>query len=289
MVQFKKVSIIGVGLIGGSIGLAIKKRRLADEVIGVFRHESTLLRALKCNAIDKGTMFIEGGVNKADLIIVTSPVHSIPKIIKMAAKYAKNGAIITDVGSTKAWIVGSIDKGIARDRNIHFVGSHPMAGSEHTGVEFARANLFEKAPCIVTKTAKTDRASLNRVVNFWSSLGATVKVMDPVSHDKSVSLISHLPHIVAFGLAGSVPMRELQYAAEGFKDTTRVASSDPDLWADIFLTNKKEILKAGRLFEVYYKDMLKAISRGDRKKTVDLLKRAKSKRDELKSYEKEDL
>lgn len=281
MARFKKVAIVGVGLIGGSIGLAIRKRSLADEVVGVFRHESTLKRALKCNAVDEATMFIDRGVNGADLIVVTSPVHSIPKIIKMAAKYAKKGAIITDAGSTKAWIVSSVEKSLAKSRKIHFVGSHPMAGSEHAGVEFARADLFEKAPCIVTNSAATDSVSLNRVIKFWGSLGAIVKVMSPASHDKSVSLISHLPHIVAFGLAGSVPLRELQYAAEGFKDTTRVASSDPELWADIFLTNKKEILKAGRLFESYYKDILKAISKGDHKKTVNFLKRAKSKRDAL--------
>ncbi|MDP3730687.1 MAG: prephenate dehydrogenase [Candidatus Omnitrophota bacterium] len=287
MTIFKKVTIIGVGLIGGSIGLAIKKRKIAGEVIGVFRHESTLKRALKCNAVDKATMFIEGGVNGADLIIVTSPVHSIPGIIKTAAKYAKRGAIITDAGSTKAWIVSSVEKSLVRSRKVHFVGSHPMAGSERAGVEFARANLFEKAPCIVTKTAATDKASLNKVIKFWDSLGAIVKVMSPASHDRSVSLISHLPHIVAFGLAGSVPLREIQYAAEGFRDTTRVASSDPELWADIFLTNRKEILKAGRAFESYYKDILKAISKGDHKKTVSFLKRAKSKRDALKFNGKE--
>lgn len=287
MVQFNKVTIIGLGLIGGSIGLAIKKKGVANEVIGVFRRESTLKRALKAGAVDKATMFIEGGVNESDLIIVSSPVHSIPKIIKLAAKYAKKGAIITDAGSTKAWIVSSVERGLAKAGKIHFVGSHPMAGSEHAGVEFARANLFEKAPCIVTRTAATDRASLKKVIKFWDSLGAIVKVMSPASHDRSVSLISHLPHIVAFGLAGSVPLRELQYAAEGFKDTTRVASSDPELWADIFLTNRKEILKAGRLFEAYYKDMLKAISKGDHKRTVKFLKRAKSKRDTFKSYGKE--
>jgi len=288
MAQFKKVTIIGVGLIGGSIGLAIRKKRIADEVVGVFRHESTLKRALKCNAVDKATMFIEGGVNGADLIIVTSPVHSIPKIIKLAAKYAKKGAVITDAGSTKAWIVNSVEKSLVRSRKVHFVGSHPMAGSEHAGVEFAKADLFKNAPCIVTKTAATDKASLKKVIKFWSSIGAVVKVMSPAAHDKSVSLISHLPHIVAFGLAGSVPLRELQYAAEGFKDTTRVASSDPELWADIFLTNKREILKAGRLFEGYYKDILKAISKDDHKKTVKFLNKAKLKRDAL-SYGKESL
>ncbi|MCX5665968.1 MAG: prephenate dehydrogenase [Candidatus Omnitrophica bacterium] len=285
MARFKKITIIGVGLIGGSIGLAVRKRRLAREVVGVFRRESTLKKALKCNAVDKATIFIEGGVKGADLIIVASPVHSIPKIVKTAAKYAKEGAIITDAGSTKAWIVGSVEKSLRKGR-IHFVGSHPMAGSEHAGVEYARADLFEKAPCIVTKTAATDRTSLNRVIKFWSSLGAIVKVMSPAAHDRSVSLISHLPHIVAFGLAGSVPLKELQYAAEGFKDTTRVASSDPELWADIFLTNRREILKAGRFFEEYYKGILKAISKGDHSKTVNFLKRAKSKRDAL-TYGKE--
>ena len=142
MAQFKKITIIGVGLIGGSIGLAIKRKGLAREVVGVFRRESTLKRALKCKAVDKATMCIERGVGEADLIIVTSPVHSIPNIVKMAAKYAKKGAIITDAGSTKSWIVSSVERELAKKNKIHFVGSHPMAGSEHNGVEFARADLF---------------------------------------------------------------------------------------------------------------------------------------------------
>lgn len=286
MTRFKKITIIGVGLIGGSIGLAIKKKRLAKEVIGVFRREKTRKRALKHKAIDKATMFIAGEASKADLIIVASPVRSIPKIIKEVAKYAKKGAIITDVGSTKSWIVNEVEKILSDLRHISFIGSHPMAGSEHAGVEFARADLLESAPCIVTKTARTNKAALKKIVTFWSALGAKVKVMSPPAHDKSVSLISHLPHIVAFGLAGAVPVKELAYAAEGFKDTTRVASSDPRLWADIFLTNKKEILKAGQAFEKYYKQILKTISKGDYSKIVNVLKKAKAKRDRL-IYEKE--
>ena len=286
MVQFKKVTIIGVGLIGGSIGLAIKKRKLSNEVVGVFRRESTLKRALKCKAVDKATMSMASGVDGADLVIVASPVHSIPKLVNMAVKHAKDGAIITDAGSTKAWIVSSVEKSFAKSKDVHFVGSHPMAGSEHDGVEFAKADLFEKAPCIITKTSATDKASLSKIIKFWRSLGAIVKIMSPASHDKSVSLISHLPHIVAFGLVGSVPSQELQYAAEGFKDTTRTASSDPELWADIFLTNRKEVLKAGRLFEKNYKYILNAISRGDRRRMVNFLKKAKSNRDML-TYGKE--
>ncbi|MDP3790659.1 MAG: prephenate dehydrogenase/arogenate dehydrogenase family protein [Candidatus Omnitrophota bacterium] len=279
--KFNKIAIIGVGLIGGSIGLAIKKRRIAKETIGVFRHASTLKKALKARSVDKATMSIREGVKDADLIIAASPVHSIPVLVKEAARYARPGAIITDVGSTKSWIVGSVEKILENHSAIYFVGSHPMAGSEHAGVEYARADLLTGAPCIVTKDLKTDGAALKKVINFWKSLGAKVKVMSPAAHDRSVSLISHLPHIVAFGLAGAVPGKELQYAAEGFKDTTRVASSDPELWADIFLTNNIEVVKAGRLFEKYYKDILNAVSSGDYSKTVSILKRAKDKRDKF--------
>lgn len=279
MKKFNKITIIGVGLIGGSIGLAIKKRHIAGKVIGVFRRKATLERALKCGAVDKGTLSVADGVKGADLIIVASPVHSIPALIKEAARHAKSGAIITDAGSTKAWITSEVEKALGAMPRVFFVGAHPMAGSEHAGVEFAGADLLAGAPCIVTKTAWTDKAALGKTTEFWKALGAKVKVMSPAAHDKSVSLISHLPHIVAFALAGAVPVKELAYAAEGFGGTTRVASSDPKLWTDIFLTNKKEILRAGKAFEKYYKSILSAISRGDYPKTVSALKNAKAKRD----------
>ena len=156
-----------------------------------------------------------------------------------------------------------------------------MAGSDRSGVEFAREDLFEGAPCIVTKTGKTDSPALKKVAEFWRGTGSRVSILTPSGHDKSVSLISHLPHIVAFSLAGSVPLREIKYAAEGFKDTTRVASSDPELWADIFLTNKKEIARACRSFEKYYSAISRAIKSGDHGATVRLLKAAKSKRDKF--------
>ena len=140
---------------------------------------------------------------------------------------------------------------------------------------------MEDAPCIVTKSSATDAKTLKRVASFWRSLGSRVAITNPAGHDKSVSLISHLPHIVAFSLAGAVPEKEMLYAAEGFKDTTRVASSDPKLWADIFLTNAKEIVRAGRQFERYYKNLMKTISKGDYAKTVAILKSAKSKRDKF--------
>jgi prephenate dehydrogenase len=154
-----------------------------------------------------------------------------------------------------------------------------MAGSEHAGVEFARSNLMEGAPCIVTKTARTDGGALKKTAAFWRSLGARVDVMKPEEHDRAVALVSHLPHIVAFGLAGAVPERHLKYGAEGFRDTTRVASSDPKLWADIFISNRREILRSGKAFEKYYRLILGEIAAGRYKTVVELLAKAKARRD----------
>lgn len=281
MKLFDKITIIGVGLIGGSVGLAIKKRKLAGEVTGIFRRVSTLKKALRCKAVDQGVMSVRDGVRGADLIILATPVHLIPELASDTIKYAKKGAIITDVGSTKSWIVANITKMLKRRPDVSFIGSHPMAGSEHAGVEFARADLLDGSPCIVTKAAGRNRAALKKIVYFWRALGAEVSLMSPESHDRSVSLVSHLPHIVAFSLAGAVPAKELRYAAEGYKDTTRVASSYPELWADIFLTNKKEILISAAAFDSYYGKIIKALSMGSHKDVVKLLKNAKSRRDKF--------
>lgn len=280
MRPFNKITIIGVGLIGGSIGLAVKKRGVAKEVAGVFRRKITLKKALARGAVDKGFMSVEDGVRGADLIIVATPVSGIVEALRKVMKKAPKGAVVTDVGSTKKFIVDRADK-FLKGSGVTFVGSHPMAGSERTSVEFARPDLFEGSPCIVTKTAATNKGALNTVADFWKSLGGKVKVMTPSEHDKSVALISHLPHIVAYSLAGAIPEKELAYAAEGFKDTTRVASSDPHLWADIFLTNRKEAIRACRMFEGSYKGILKALASEDHRGMVKALKKAKAKRDKF--------
>ena len=281
MKQFNKITIIGVGLIGGSIGLGIKSKGLAKEVVGVFRRRSSLKDALARKAVDKAVMSVEEGVKDADLIVLATPVHSIPEFARRVLRLAKSGAIVTDVGSTKKWIVDRIDNAFKNANSVFFVGSHPMAGSEHTSVRFARKDLMEGSPCIVTKTGKTDKKALTKVVSFWKALGAKVKVMSPENHDRSIALVSHLPHLVAFSLAGTIPAKDLVYAAEGFKDTTRVASSDAALWADIFLSNKGQLLKSGRMFEKYYKSIINTLSKGDYAGTVKLLKAAKNKRDKF--------
>ncbi len=277
--KFNRITIIGVGLIGGSIGLAVKKRRIANEVVGVFRRKSTMSKALAKKAIDRATMSIAEGVKGADIIIIASPVYSIPALVREAMRYAKPGAIITDVGSTKSWVMKEV-AGIKKPRaSVAFVGSHPMAGSEHAGVEFARSDLLEGSPCIVIKSVGAGGKVLMKISGFWKSLGARVSVMTAKEHDRAIALVSHLPHIVAFSLAASVPQNILKYAAEGFKDTTRVASSDPKLWADIFLSNRKEVLQSARAFEISYKYLIKALSAGSYSRVEKILGMAKRKRD----------
>jgi len=240
--KFNKIAIIGVGLIGGSIGLAVKKRKLAKQVVGIFRRPSSLKKALKCRAIDRGTLDMAEGVSGADLVIIATPVGLVPVMAKKAMPHMAKGAILTDVGSVKGFIerevVGSVSHG------IKFVGSHPMAGSEKSGVENAEADLFKGALTILTRTRRTDLAALRRVDSFWKALGSRVKVLSPEEHDARVALVSHLPHMVAQSLCLILDDKSEPYAAGGFKDTTRIAASDPVMWTDIAATNAPAIEKA---------------------------------------------
>jgi prephenate dehydrogenase len=233
-------------------------------------------------AVDGGTLDLREGVKDADLIILAGPVRTIPPLGRDAIRWARKGAVITDVGSTKSWIVGELEKSVKRKGGVSFVGSHPMAGSEHAGVEFARADLLDGSPCIVTKTKNTSSAALNVVAGFWKALGANVSIMSTSDHDRNVAMVSHLPHMVAFSLAGAVPEKSLPYAAEGFRDTTRVASSDAGLWADIFLSNRDEVARSAKMFERYHKQLVRLVSKGDHKAVSDFLAKAKAKRDTLK-------
>lgn len=247
-VRFKKVAIIGVGLIGGSLGLAIKKKKLARSVVGIGRRRPSIQAALRCGAIDVGTKDLRSGVRDADLVIVATPVCTITKIVKKIVRDLKSGAILTDVGSTKSQIIEEIEIYL-RDR-ISFVGSHPLAGSEKRGVNFANADLFRGSTVIMTKTRKTKSSSIKSLSQFWRSLGvARVVVKTPEEHDRIVAEISHLPHLMATALINSVSDKSLKFAAAGFKDATRIAASDPDIWRDICVTNRRQILKSLDRFE----------------------------------------
>ncbi len=241
-----KVAIVGVGLMGGSIGMALRQRKLAKQVVGIGRKKASLAQAEKLGAIDRGTTDLQAGVREADLIVVCTPVDLIaPQVIELAACCPRN-AIITDAGSTKQSIVDSIEKHASKPR---FVGSHPLAGSEKSGVEYAREDLFNGRVTLVTPTRKTSAADIDAVCEFWASLGSLVMQMSPAAHDKALAATSHLPHLLASVLAGSTSKQDLPLVAGGWRDTTRVAAGDASLWRQILMDNRANVLKSLVKFE----------------------------------------
>jgi prephenate dehydrogenase len=246
MIIFKKIAIVGVGLIGGSIGLAIRTRRLSLKVIGIGRRKASLDRAIQKSAIDKATLEMEEGIKDADLVIIATPVNTVREKILEAAGYAKPGSVIIDVNSTKQNIVGISQK---LPEGVYFIGTHPMAGSEKSGILSSSPELFDNTICIITPTAGTDKKVLEKIRMFWESLGARVCFMSPKAHDVMVAKASHLPHILAYALCNTLSEKELNVTGSGFKDVTRIAKSSPQMWEEIFIGNKSSVLKAIALFE----------------------------------------
>jgi prephenate dehydrogenase len=275
--MFNKIAIIGVGLIGGSIGLAIRTRRLCPKVVGIGRRQVSLDKAIQKSAIDKGTLNIQEGVKEADLIIVSTPVEQVKNKIAEAAGYAKKGAIIIDVNSAKQDIAHFANKNMPE--GVYFVPTHPMAGSERSGISYSEPELFNKTICIITPERFTNKNALDEITAFWQSLGAKVITMTPKAHDDMVSRISHLPHILAYALCNTVSAKEIAISGSGFKDTTRIAKSSPDMWKEIFMQNKKSILKSIALFEKNLRILKSDILANKKSDLAQKLTRAAKKRD----------
>jgi len=242
---FKRVAIIGVGLIGGSLGMALKRLGLAEEVLGIGRDHEKLRLALELGAVDRVTADLKD-VSGAALVIVATPVSAVIPVVTEAAGDFEPGTIVTDVGSVKAGIVNALQP-IAQAHRFHFVGGHPMAGSERTGVKNADPYLFENAYYVLTPAAETDRGALEAVSKMAAAVGARVIELSPEEHDRYVAAVSHLPHCVAAALVNTIaelPEREavLPLAAGGFRDSTRVAAGDPGMWRDIVIANREAIL-----------------------------------------------
>ncbi len=240
------VSIIGPGLIGGSIGLGLKKNRLAKSVIGIGHRRVSLAKALKMGAIDRATQNIAKGVRDADIVILCTSVRLIPEMAARAIPSMKRGAVLTDVGSTKGEIVALIEE--MKREGIAFIGGHPVAGSEQRGVAAARGDLFKGSVCILTPT-DCKVQELREVKSLWRGLGARVRVMSPEEHDRTLAVTSHLPLLLAASLVKTVGKGKLPYCGAGLCDMTRIASSDPALWCDILLQNRREVLSALAVFQ----------------------------------------
>ncbi len=261
MERLGTVAIVGVGLIGGSIGLAIRVRGLADRVIGIGRDEARLAEGVRLGAIDEGTTQLRRGVEDAEVVVVCTPVTRIADDVLTAADAGPPDVLITDAGSTKRRIVEAVERD-ARARET-FVGGHPIAGSERKGVEHAVADLFESRACILTPTGATPVDRLDRARRFWQSLGCRLIEISPAQHDDALALTSHLPHAVAAALAGTIPLEALPMAAGAYRDCTRVAGSDASLWAGIFLENRLPTLQAIGRFRERLTELESALNDGD--------------------------
>src|SRR5262245_13156686 len=239
---FQRVAVIGLGLLGGSVAGAARKRSAAERVVGVSRSRETAAAALAAGLADEATHDLAAGVAGADLVVLCTPIFAMAETLRRAAPALAPGALVSDVGSVKGPLVETLP-GVLPP-GVHYIGAHPMAGSHETGLRHARADLLDGAVCVLTPTAATPPAALARVRTFWSALGARVVERDPAAHDAEVAWVSHLPHALAFAYAESLataPAAALALAAGGFRDFTRIAGSDPELWADILVTNRKAL------------------------------------------------
>ena len=271
--------IIGLGLIGGSLAGAIRKRFRSARVIAVSRSRRKIATAKKKRLIHDGFTALRPALPAADLVFVCSPVDSIPKLISEVDRYAPKGTVVSDVGSTKGEIVRRSDR--RRFRHIEFVGSHPLAGSHLRGLQHVKADLFEKAFVFITPSRKTTRHAVRTVSSFWKRLRASVQVLSPEAHDELVSEVSHLPHAVASALVNQTPAKSLRFASSGFLDTTRVAQGDPALWVPIFLTNRTSLLAHLQRFEGELKRLKRALQRKSARSLYRNLKAASTKRSRL--------
>jgi prephenate dehydrogenase len=273
------VAIVGVGLIGGSIGLALRERKLAERVVGIGRRQESLRIARRVGAVTSTTVDLDKGVAEADLVVVCTPVGRLVEDVKKAAEHGPEGIVITDAGSTKQKIVAALDT--ALPRGCRFLGSHPLAGSEKTGAAAATADLFEGRVAVLTPTKNTRAEDFDFLEQFWQSLGSVVVQMTPEEHDKALAVTSHLPHLAAAALAGLVPEKYFRLAGTGMLDTTRIAAGDPELWLQIFIHNRENILTALEQYGSKLSLLHSAIRDGGAEDILKILTLAKKNRDAL--------
>jgi prephenate dehydrogenase len=261
----QRLAVVGVGLLGGSVAKAARARGLAREIVGIGRDESRMAPALRDGVLDRATVDLAEGLRGADVVVLAMPVLVIERMLPAVAAAVADGALVTDVGSTKAGIVAAAGA-LTATRPFRFVGSHPMAGSEQAGYAVARDDLFEGATVIVTPTDTTAPRSVKETVGMWEAMGARVSQLDPRAHDRVVAAISHLPHLVAFALVAGAHRFEpsaFAFAARGFRDTTRVAAADPVMWQEIFHDNRAALLDSVARFREALAEVEGLVDRAD--------------------------
>ncbi len=290
MLYFERVVVIGVGLIGGSLAMVLKEKEIAKHITGVGRGVKNLEVARNRGIIDDFTHDAKSAVDGADLIILATPVCNIARILEDISQYLKRGAIVTDVGSVKKSILDDAESIIPKD--VHFVAGHPIAGTENSGSDAAFSELFDGRICILTPTRRTDKDALEKIRMLWRQAGSDVIFMDADKHDMILAAISHLPHVVVYALVNTVSRIKdyeediLDYSAGGFTDFTRIASSSPEMWRDIFLLNRKAILNMIGRFQDGLEQLKRLIESNDAVGLFQELNKAKTVRDSLRKARK---
>ncbi len=279
--MFAQVAIVGPGLIGGSMGLALRERGLARRVVGIGRRQSSLDKALAAGAIDEAALDPAAGVDGAELVVLATPIGAFAGLIEQLAPALRAGALLTDVASTKTEVVETITAGLRGRPDIFYVPTHPMAGSEQSGPEAARADLFEGAVCVITPLADTFPEHKGRIAELWRALGAEVLSMTPQEHDRAVARTSHLPHLAAAALLEMLQEPDGPLCATGLLDTTRVASGKPEIWLDICATNRRPVREALRAYGRLIERMADALDDGDLTALEQTLTEARDTRERL--------
>jgi len=284
--MFKKVCIIGCGLIGSSIARAIKKKKLSNKIVSSNRSEITNKRVLKLNIVDDSSSDIKKMVRESNLVIIATPLSSYKDVIFKIKNSLKNGAILTDVGSVKKKAISLIEKNIPK--NISWISSHPIAGTEESGPDSGFADLFKNRWCILTPSNQTKAKDIKLLELFWKKIGSRVDIMDAKQHDYILSITSHIPHLIAYNIVHTtlnVKKKKnrdiIKYSAGGLRDFTRIAASNPIMWRDIFIQNKENMSKMIDKFIKNLKDLKKAIKNKNGKKLEKIFTKTKKIRKEI--------
>ena len=267
-VQFRRVALIGIGLIGSSLAHAMRRKKLAGEITGFARSEATRAKARDMGLVDAVFPSPGGAVEDADLVILCSPVGTYAALAAEIAPALKPGAILTDVGSVKGAVVRDVEGHVPP--GVHFIPGHPIAGTEQSGPESGFAELFINRWCILTPLPGADTQAVEKLSEFWRGCGSNVEIMTPEHHDLVLAITSHLPHLIAYNIVSTAADLEevtssevIKYSAGGFRDFTRIAASDPTMWRDVFLNNKDAVLEMLGRFSEDLSALQRAIRWGD--------------------------
>ncbi|MEE2999529.1 MAG: prephenate/arogenate dehydrogenase family protein [Pseudomonadota bacterium] len=280
---FKRIALIGIGLIGSSIARRVKRDNLADHISVTARSQKSLDKAVELGFADSVTLEQKDSVKNADLIVICSPIGVYKDIIKNIRTSLKPGAIITDVGSVKQAVIRDLSPHIPE--GVQFVPAHPVAGTEHSGPESGFPELFEDRWCIITPTDITNIESIDKVKQFWQSLGSNIEIMEPDHHDLVMAMTSHLPHLIAYTIVGTATDLEkslanevIKFSAGGFRDFTRIAASDPTMWRDVFLNNRDAVLEMLQRFSEDITALQRAIRWGEGDTLYELFSKTRKAR-----------